>query len=201
MLVALLLATGSLLVWVQPPGVQAALQWRPELAWREPWRAFSAALLHLSPQHLIANLAGCAVVGLLGLAARLTWREALAWLLAWPLTQFGLLIEPELERFGGLSGVLHAGVAVAVIAMLRARAAHGRERGIGLVVGIGLLAKVAAERPLSGPPLRHWNGWNIAIAPLAHLTGLIAGVVASALIALACALAARSVRERRRRRA
>ncbi|WP_084453264.1 rhombosortase [Roseateles chitosanitabidus] len=196
MLLALLLATGSLLVWVQPPAVQAALQWRPELAGREPWRAFTAALLHWSPQHLIANLAGCAVVGLLGLAARLTWREALAWLMAWPLTQFGLLIEPGLERFGGLSGVLHAGVAVAVIAMLRMRASHGRERVIGLMIGIGLLAKVAAERPLAGPPLRQWEGWNISIAPLAHLTGVVSGVVCALAVALACALLARAGRSR-----
>lgn len=201
MLLALALATGSLLVWVQPVAVQAALQWRPELAWREPWRAFTSALLHWSPQHLIANLAGCAVVGLLGLAARLSWREALAWLLAWPLTQFGLLIEPGLDRFGGLSGVLHAGVAVAVVAMLRMRAAHGRERVIGLLIGIGLLAKVAAERPLSGPPLRHWDGWNIAIAPLAHLTGVVAGVICAVAVTLICALLARGGRSRNLRRA
>ncbi|RZI61168.1 MAG: rhombosortase [Rubrivivax sp.] len=188
LLVAMALAIGSLVAWVQAPPVQTALEWRPELAGREPWRAISAAWLHWSPQHLIANLAGCAVVGLLGVAARLTARDAVAWLLAWPLTQFGLLIEPSLERFGGASGVLHAGVAVAAIGMMRMRASHGRERVIGLLIGIGLVVKVAAERPLSAPALRHWDGWNIAIAPLAHLTGLIAGVAT----ALLCALAARA---------
>lgn len=193
LLVAMALAVGSMVAWIQPPSVQAAMEWRPELAQREPWRAVTAAWLHWSPQHLIANLAGCAVVGLMGVAARLRPREAIAWLLAWPLTQVGLLIEPSLERFGGASGVLHAGVAVAAIGMLSQRASHGRERVIGLVVGLGLIAKVAAERPLSGPPLRHWDGWNIAIAPLAHLTGLIAGVV----LALVCALAARAWARRR----
>lgn len=193
MLVALLLAAGSLLTWIQPPAVQAAMEWQPGLAWREPWRALGAALLHWSPQHLIANLAGCAVLGLLGAAARLQPRDALAWLLAWPLTQYGLLLEPQLLRYGGLSGVLHAGVAVASIAMLRMRASHGRERVIGLLIGLGLIVKVAAEQPLSGPPLRHWDGWNIAIAPLAHLTGLVAGVCT----ALGCALAARAWVRRR----
>jgi rhomboid family GlyGly-CTERM serine protease len=197
LLVAMALAIGSLVAWVQAPPVQTALEWRPELAAREPWRAISAAWLHWSPQHLIANLAGCAVIGLLGIAARLTARDAMAWLLAWPLTQFGLLVEPSLERFGGASGVLHAGVAVAAIGMLRMRASHGRERVIGLLIGIGLIVKVAAERPLSAPALRHWDGWNIAIAPLAHLTGLIAGVVT----ALLCALAARAWAGRTGRRA
>lgn len=197
LLVAMALAIGSMVAWIQPPQVQAAMAWRPDLAATEPWRAVSAAWLHWSPQHLIANLAGCAVIGLLGIAARLTARDAAAWLLAWPLTQFGLLIEPSLERFGGASGVLHAGVAVAAIGMMRMRASHGRERVIGLLIGIGLAVKVAAERPLSGPALRHWDGWNIAIAPLAHLTGLIAGVAT----ALLCALAARAWASRTDRRA
>ncbi|PIM51038.1 hypothetical protein CS062_21910 [Roseateles chitinivorans] len=193
LLVATALAIGSLVAWVQPAPAQAALEWRPGLAASEPWRAFSAAWLHWSPQHLIANLAGCAVVGLLGVAARLGPRDAIAWLLAWPLTQIGLLVEPSLERFGGASGVLHAGVAVAAIGMMRMRASHGRERVIGMLIGLGLTMKVAAERPLAGPALRHWDGWNIAIAPLSHLTGLVAGVAA----ALLCALAARAWTRRR----
>ena len=193
LLVATALAIGSLVAWVQPAPAQAALEWRPGLAASEPWRAFSAAWLHWSPQHLIANLAGCAVVGLLGVAARLGPRDAIAWLLAWPLTQIGLLVEPSLERFGGASGVLHAGVAVAAIGMMRMRASHGRERVIGMLIGLGLMVKVAAERPLAGPALRHWDGWNIAIAPLSHLTGLVAGVAA----ALLCALAARAWTRRR----
>ena len=193
LLVATALAIGSLVAWVQPAPAQAALEWRPGLAASEPWRAFSAAWLHWSPQHLIANLAGCAVVGLLGVAARLGPRDAIAWLLAWPLTQIGLLVEPSLERFGGASGVLHAGVAVAAIGMMRMRASHGRERVIGMLIGLGLMVKVAAERPLAGPALRHWDGWNIAIAPLSHLTGLVAGAAA----ALLCALAARAWTRRR----
>jgi len=193
LLVATALAIGSLVAWVQPAPAQAALEWRPGLAASEPWRAFSAAWLHWSPQHLIANLAGCAVVGLLGVAARLGPRDAVAWLLAWPLTQIGLLVEPSLERFGGASGVLHAGVAVAAIGMMRMRASHGRERVIGMLIGLGLVVKVAAERPLAGPALRHWDGWNIAIAPLSHLTGLVAGVA----VALLCALAARAWTRRR----
>ena len=40
-----------------------ALDWQPARIWREPWRAWSAALVHLSALHLVANLAGCALVG------------------------------------------------------------------------------------------------------------------------------------------
>jgi rhomboid family GlyGly-CTERM serine protease len=182
MLMALGLTAGSLLAWLQPPAVQAWLEWRPEHAWDQPWRAFTAAWVHWSPQHLVANLAGCAVVGLLGVTARLGRTETFAWLLAWPLTQLLLLSEPQLSRFGGLSGVLHAGVAVAAVSLLREPRIHGRVRAIGLLIALGLAAKIIGERPLAEPPLRHWDGWNIAIAPLAHLTGALSG----ALTALLC---------------
>lgn len=177
MLLALGLTAGSLIVWLQPAPVQAALEWRPERAWDQPWRAFTAAWVHWSPQHLVANLAGCAVVGLLGITARLGRPETLAWLLAWPLTQCALLMEPQLSRFGGLSGVLHAGVAVAAVSLLREPRAHGRVRAIGLLIALGLVAKILGEQPLAEPPLRHWDGWSIAIAPLAHLTGAVSGAV------------------------
>ena len=58
----------------------------PALAAREPWRLFSAAFVHYSTLHLLANLAGAALVGALGFFARVPRRVVLAWLVAWPLT-------------------------------------------------------------------------------------------------------------------
>jgi rhomboid family GlyGly-CTERM serine protease len=158
----------------------AWLDWQPALAWRQPWRFFSAAWVHWSGQHLAANLAGCAALALLGHTARLPPRAALAWLLAWPLTQAGLLrLQPDLLHYGGLSGWLHAGVAVAVIALL---ARPGRERLIGLAIAAGLIVKLGLEQPL-GPPLRAVAGWDILLAPAAHLSGALAGAI-SALLCL-----------------
>jgi len=87
--------------------------WQPALALAEPWRWWTAAFVHWSRLHLVANLTGLLVVMALGWAARLPAVSAVAWFIAWPLTQLGLLLRPELTHFGGLSGVLHAGVAVA----------------------------------------------------------------------------------------
>ncbi len=148
------------------------LDWQPA----RPWRAFSAAFVHWSALHLLANLAGCAVLAALGWAARLPARSALAWAIAWPLTQLGLLLQPTLLHFGGLSGVLHAGVAVAVIALLDR---PGRERWVGSAIGLGLCLKLALEQPF-GEPLRQVEGWDIAVVPWSHLCGVIAG--------LACAI-------------
>jgi hypothetical protein len=95
-----------------------------------------------------------------------------------------LLLQPALRHYGGLSGVLHAGVAVVAVSLLgqpnRAR------RAIGGTVLLGLALKVIFEAPWAGA-VRQVPGWDIGIAPLAHATGAAAGVL--------CALLARAWRQ------
>ncbi|HSW07889.1 rhombosortase [Aquabacterium sp.] len=152
----------------------ARLDWQPGLAAGQPWRWWTAAFVHWSALHLGANLLGLVLVALLGAAAACRGRAVAAWLLAWPLTHLGLLLQPALRHYGGLSGVLHAGVAVAAVALLRQGARPRRWIGIALLAG--LLLKVLLESPWLGP-LRHVAGWDIPIAPLAHATGALAGAL------------------------
>jgi len=168
---------GALLAWLAAWG--PAWRWQPELAATQPWRLVTAAWVHLSGLHLAANLAGTALVAALGVAAGCGRRAALAWGLAWPLTHLGLLAQPALLFYGGLSGVLHAAVAVAAWQLLRGE--RGVRRAIGAALLIGLMVKVLAESPWAGP-LRQVPGWDIPIAPLAHAAGALAGL----LCALAC---------------
>lgn len=172
----MLLTLGAAAGWLRPAN---ELDWQPALALAEPWRAWTAAWVHWSPRHLGFNLAGGAVLAWFGAAARLPARMSLAWLLAWPLTHLGLLVQPALSHYGGLSGVLHAGVAVAATWLLWAE--HGRRRAIGAAVAAGLLLKVALERPWAGP-LAAVDGWDIALAPLAHASGALAGALSAALL-------------------
>lgn len=153
-----------------------AIDWQPSLAWREPWRAWSAPLLHFSSLHLAVNLAGAALVGALGVVGRVPQRTALAWFVAWPLTQFGLLARPDLAHYGGLSGVLHAGVAAAALYLIVAT--RGPRRFIGVALLAALSIKVLGEAPW-GDALRSPAGWDIAVAPVAHASGLVAGLLAS----------------------
>lgn len=177
---ATLLAAGSVVGWWLPAPV---IDWQPGLASTEPWRAFSAAFVHWSELHLLANVGAAAAVGAYGWAGGVPLRATLAWFVAWPLTQATLLLRPELAHYGGLSGVLHAGVAV-VSAWLVVDG-HGRQRAIAAVVGTGLLVKVLLERPW-GPALQSSADWDIAVAPWAHAGGAAAGLLCGAL-----ALAAR----------
>lgn len=168
------LAALCLLAWPLP---REALDWQPGLLGAQPWRAVTAAFVHWTPLHLGANLAGCAVIALLGWRAALGGREAVAGLVALPLTQLGLLLRPELLRYAGLSGLLHALVAIAALTLI---ARVGRERWIGAGIVLGLAAKLALEHPL-GPALRVTPDFDFPVAPFAHLSGALAGAIAWAL--------------------
>ena len=157
------------------------LEWRAADAWRQPWRAWTGALVHYSPQHLAANLAGCAVVAAFGMAARLPARALLAAAAAWPLTQVLLLWAPSLSRYGGLSGLLHAAVAVAAVALVVGGAVG--QRWIGAAVWVGLLVKVLLEAPWTGA-VQTVPGWDIPVAVAAHASGLISGSFMMGLVAL-----------------
>lgn len=177
------LAIGAAAAWVLP---HLAIDWQPSLVLSQPWRLWTAAFVHYSPLHLGANLAGAALVGALGHAARVPRCVVLAWLAAWPLTHLGLLLQPQLLHYGGLSGVLHAGVAAAAVHL--SWAGRTVQRRIGFAILAVLAIKLAGEAPW-GDALRHHAGWDIAIAPLAHATGALAGAI--------CAVACEAWRRRR----
>ena len=176
-----MLALLSLALWGRDATALAHWDWQPSLAGTQPWRWWSAAGVHFSPLHLGANGLGLALVGLLGWRAACDGRAALAWALAWPLTHLGLLLQPALAHYGGLSGVLHAGVAVACCQLL----AQGRpgQRRIAWLVLLGLATKVLLESPWQGP-VRVVPGWDIATAPLAHASGTVAGLLCGTLLLL-----------------
>ena len=171
---AIVLALGALALW---PAPRVALDWQPALAMVQPWRFWTAAWVHLSPLHLQANLLGCGMVAAFGVVAGLPREATIAWLAAWPLTHAALALQPTLSHYGGLSGLLHAGVAIA--ALLLAGRSNRRQRSIGLAVLAGLAAKLVLEHAWPGLP-REVPGWDIRVAPLAHLTGAASGLLCGA---------------------
>jgi rhomboid family GlyGly-CTERM serine protease len=167
----LLLALTAAGGWWLP---RAVLDWQPALAAQQPWRMLTAAAVHYSPLHLGANLAGATLVGALGVVARVPRPIVLAWLAAWPLTHLGLLMRPDLLRYGGLSGVLHAGVAAAALWLVARE--RGRRQRIGAAILAVLLVKILTEDPW-GPALQAREGWDIAVAPFAHASGALCGLL------------------------
>jgi rhomboid family GlyGly-CTERM serine protease len=185
LLLSALLAAAAWLAW----GADAArLDWQPQRAWHEPWRWWSAAFVHLSATHLGANLLATALVAAYGWAARVPCAVTLAWLAAWPFTHLALLAKPELAHYGGLSGVLHAGVAATSVWL--ARRGQGAQRTIGWMMLVGQSLKLLIEQPW-GPALHAPGELGVAVAPLAHASGSIAGALLT-LLALHLASAART---------
>lgn len=168
---AIALALAALALWSLP---RDALDWQPARATAEPWRLWTAALVHLSALHLSANLLGCAVVAAFGIVAGVPREATWAWLSAWPITHAALVVQPQLLHYGGLSGLLHAGVAIA--ALYVASDGPRRHRGVGLAVLAGLALKLWLEQAWLGGA-REVPGWDIRIAPFAHLTGALSGLV------------------------
>jgi rhomboid family GlyGly-CTERM serine protease len=153
--------------------------WDRALLASEPWRWLSGALAHWTPQHAAANAAGAAVLAWVGWRAALPWRAALAWAAAGPLGQALLWCKPDLQQVAGLSGWLHAGVAVLCVGLLAQPVA--RARWVGAAVAVGLLVKLALEQPW-GPALRMEPLWGaMPVVPWAHAAGALAGAVLGAL--------------------
>jgi hypothetical protein len=155
------------------------LDWEGGAAGLQPWRVFTAAWVHWSPQHLALNLGAAAGLAALGFAARLPHAAAHAWLLAWPTSQIATPLLPAPEHLGGLSGVLHAGVAVAAVWLLL-RVRTGAARVVGAALVVTLVAKLAWEgwrgpQPIPGTSAVNW--------PAMHLIGVVCGAALAALFA------------------
>ena len=164
------LALASVLAARSAPGL---LEWQPQRAWPEAWRWWSAALVHYTPMHLGANLLATALVAAYGWAARVPAVVALAWLASWPFTHLALLAKPELAHYGGLSGILHAGAAASMALLLRG---NGAQRTIGALMLAGQGVKLLLEEPW-GAALHAPSELDVAVAPLAHASGSIAGAL------------------------
>lgn len=171
-----LLGLGALAAQPLP---DASIEWQPLRAATQPWRWWSAAFVHYSPLHLAANVGACAVVGAFGWAARLPVRWTAAFAVAWPLTHLALLAVPALARYGGLSGMLHAGVAITCIGLMWRE--RGSRRAIGAAVFVGMGVKLLIERPWQGP-VQHLPEWDIGVAPIAHVAGAAAGIACALVV-------------------
>ena len=173
MALALALGAGALLGLLVPA---PEWDWQPSKA-AEPWRWWTAAFVHLNGLHLAGNLLGLVVVAALGVVGRLPQRAALAWALAWPLAHGVLLLRPEVTHYAGLSGVLHAGVAVAVTWLVL----EGRRRRVAMAIGAGLVAKLLLEQPW-GAPVTVSATLGIPVVPMAHAGGALVGLLLTLLL-------------------
>jgi rhomboid family GlyGly-CTERM serine protease len=157
----------------------------------ELWRLVTGHFVHLGWPHTWMNLAALAVLCLLfeRTLSAVDWVVATAAGIAAIDVGF-LVLQPDLDWYVGLSGLLHAWVAFGTVELLGGRA--GRvDRRLGGILAAGLLAKLAWEHWVGPVPLSAETAGGYVVVS-AHLYGAIGGGLAAGLVV--------AVRRRRGRR-
>jgi len=153
------------------------------------WRLVTAHLMHLSAAHALLDIGGLLLVAWI-FASELGWRTQVMVSLAGIVFVDAALWGLRIDRYVGLSGVLHAWFAAGSVTWLLASRSdsvrrHGRDRVMqkrlwGAVLSLGLLAKLALE-------LRDRAFWldgdAFSVVTAAHRWGALAGVVSGLWIA------------------
>lgn len=135
----------------------------------EYWRMLTAHLTHLGWNHLVLNMAGLAIIMLFfgHYQSSFYWSTAMLWLAL--LCSAGLLLDGQLQRYVGLSGVLHG------LFIIGGRLEYRRYRLSGLVLLLLLTGKLIWEQLYGAlPGSESMAGGRVAVN--AHLYGALAGI-------------------------
>jgi len=180
----LLHAVASMLVWWAGAPVGQALTWRADTWGQHPWTLWTTPWVHINTPHLIGNQLAVGAFAAMAWLVRPNAVASVAWLLAWPTVALVLPLWPHIGYSVGLSGLIHAAVAVvAVHLLLRQDPFVPRSRRWGGFLVAGLCAKLALEQGWHWPVV--WsNSADMSVVQAAHLTGAVAGAVFSAVLAL-----------------
>lgn len=160
------------------------------------WRLVTAHLMHLSVAHALLDIGGLLLVAWI-FAAEFGWRTQVVVSLAGIVLVDAALWGLRIDRYVGLSGVLHAWFAAGSVTWLLASRSDGlrsqgrdlvrQKRLWGALLSLGLLAKLALE-------LRDRAFWldgdAFPVVTAAHRWGALAGVVSGLWIAARRHLAA-----------
>lgn len=139
--------------------------------WTEPWRALTGPLVHATWGHLVRDLALVLIVGVVyERPMRRVWPALLAAGIALP--ALAVLALTGASSYQGLSGLSHALLAAAIVFELR-----GKLRGLAMVVGLGLWAKVIYELWTGTPAFPMDLGAGVRQVPLAHFVGAACGAI------------------------
>jgi rhomboid family GlyGly-CTERM serine protease len=169
----------SLAVWAAGPVAGAALQWDAALWTGRPWTLFTSAFVHLSGAHLLANLLALGALAILGWSLGAGQPACLALLVAWPLGTLALQAWPQVTQYSGLSGLVHAAVAV-----LWAHAAvRGKAYPLSFVLFVALVFKLLIEHAWA-TPLAFDLDWGFNVVYAAHLCSTLAGAVCGLVAAI-----------------
>lgn len=157
------------------PAAALALEWdRLQILSGQWWRVVSGNWVHLSRNQLWWNVAVLLPAGIWAERVQ-PWRARALYLIA-PLIVGGALffLEPQLVRFGGLSGVATAFVVFLALAQLQGA---DTDRWFWRAVLALVALKIIAEVLLASRWLSHYSDPLVRSVALSHLAGVVAGVI------------------------
>ena len=174
-------AVASMLVWWMGERLPDWLIWRADHWLDRPWTLWTSAWVHMNTQHLISNQLAVGALAAMAWVLKPGLRASAAWLAAWPLVPLVLPLWPHVGYYAGLSGLIHAAVAVVGVYLLAGRSAVPVARRWGLMLLAGLLAKLLYERSWQWPVV--WSdGLGISVVQSAHLVGAVGGALLMGLL-------------------
>ena len=167
-LVWALSALMSFVPWLHAHG----LYLRDAVRGGEWWRLVTAMWVHLDWRHWLADASAAA--GLLLVAGRaVRVREALLVLVVCGIAvQVALLRVPAIGWYGGLSGALHGLALWAALSVMRV---PGLPRVVGVLLSLGVIAKVWVEQSWLVPVVFD-PSWGFSVVRAAHAVGAVAGL-------------------------
>ena len=138
----------------------------------EYWRLVSGHLVHLGLGHLWPNLAALLIIGLLFEGVFRNWDWVRIGAASVAAIDLGLyVLDPDVQWYVGLSGVLHVYVAAGALALIM----RGEKLGVVLAVGVG--AKLVFEQVVGPVPFTAASvGGPVVVA--AHLYGVVGALLA-----------------------
>lgn len=168
--ITLFVVAMSLYATLSPATADAWIYDRQAIQAGEFWRLLTGHLVHLSPGHLITDLLG---FGLSGVLIERCWGHKSGLLYLAMGTGIGLTLwvfEPELARFGGLSGLAYGNAAFLALT-LHARRQAGHD--IAQLALAALLLKMLMDFSYTTSALIGTSTQTVVTVPLSHLIGVL----------------------------
>lgn len=168
-----LIALLALAVYLCPGAANWCVLDRSAFLRGEWWRAFTGHLVHFSNSHLWLDVAVFLAAGAL---VELKSRRVLMTLLAvasMAISAAVLILAPEYQFYGGLSGVA---TALLFLVALQGVEENGIRRVYGILVITAILGKLAFEVLYPQPLFVQFDSAAIRSAPISHVAGIVAAL-------------------------
>ena len=165
------IALAAIVITAWPAAATALVFERDRVIAGELWRLWSAHLAHFGWSHLGWNLLIFALAG--GWVERISPRRTrLLYVICPPLIGLALLaLDPELQSYGGLSGLAAATLTLLALTQLARPAATDRWFWRATLMLLGL--KIGFELLTRRPTFAHFAGGEIRTVPIAHVAGAL----------------------------